>query len=76
MTYKKCPRCETNYILESEDYCDICRETWSLFLIKQSLTRKKSKQIFHVLFAAVYTVLILETSMKNFAILSDGIGIK
>ncbi len=24
--YKKCPRCELNYILEDEEYCEICRE--------------------------------------------------
>ena len=24
--YKKCPRCEINYILEDEDYCEICKE--------------------------------------------------
>ena len=24
--YKKCPRCELNYILEEEDYCQICKE--------------------------------------------------
>lgn len=24
--YKKCPRCELNYILEEEEYCEICRE--------------------------------------------------
>ncbi len=23
--YKKCPRCELNYILETEDMCDICK---------------------------------------------------
>lgn len=23
--YKKCPRCEINYILEEEDYCEICK---------------------------------------------------
>ena len=23
--YKKCPRCELNYILETEDYCPICK---------------------------------------------------
>ena len=24
--YKKCPRCELNYILEDEDYCEICKQ--------------------------------------------------
>ncbi len=24
--YKKCPRCEINYILENEDYCEICKQ--------------------------------------------------
>lgn len=24
--YKKCPRCELNYILENEDYCEICKQ--------------------------------------------------
>ena len=24
--YKLCPRCQLNYILESEDYCSICRD--------------------------------------------------
>ena len=24
--YKKCPRCELNYILESEDYCSVCKD--------------------------------------------------
>ena len=24
--YKKCPRCEINYILENEEYCEICRK--------------------------------------------------
>ncbi|MBR1624212.1 MAG: hypothetical protein IJ676_00560 [Clostridia bacterium] len=24
--YKKCPRCEINYILIDQDYCDICKE--------------------------------------------------
>ena len=23
--YKKCPRCELNYILEEDDYCEVCR---------------------------------------------------
>jgi len=23
--YKKCPRCELNYILEDVDYCDVCK---------------------------------------------------
>lgn len=23
--YKKCPRCELNYILEDEDYCPVCK---------------------------------------------------
>ena len=23
--YKKCPRCEINYILEEEDYCEVCK---------------------------------------------------
>ena len=23
--YKKCPRCELNYILEEEDYCEVCK---------------------------------------------------
>ena len=22
--YKKCPRCELNYIEEDKDYCDVC----------------------------------------------------
>ena len=24
--YKKCPRCDLNYILEEEEYCKICQE--------------------------------------------------
>lgn len=24
--YKKCPRCELNYILENQDFCEICKE--------------------------------------------------
>lgn len=24
--YKKCPRCELNYILEDEDFCEICKQ--------------------------------------------------
>ena len=24
--YKKCPRCELNYILENEDYCSVCKD--------------------------------------------------
>ncbi len=24
--YKKCPRCELNYILETEDYCPVCKD--------------------------------------------------
>ncbi len=24
--YKKCPRCELNYILEEEDYCEVCKQ--------------------------------------------------
>lgn len=24
--YKKCPRCELNYILQTEDYCSVCKE--------------------------------------------------
>ena len=27
--YKKCPRCEINYILEEEDYCEICKQELS-----------------------------------------------
>ena len=27
MKYKKCPKCEINYILESEDCCDICKKS-------------------------------------------------
>ena len=27
--YKKCPRCELNYILETEDYCSVCKEELS-----------------------------------------------
>ena len=23
--YKKCPRCEVNYILNDEEYCEICQ---------------------------------------------------
>ena len=23
--YKKCPRCELNYILEEDDYCEVCK---------------------------------------------------
>ena len=23
--YVKCPRCDLNYILEGEDYCDVCK---------------------------------------------------
>lgn len=26
MKYKKCPRCDVNYILEEEDYCEICKQ--------------------------------------------------
>lgn len=26
MKYKKCPRCELNYITCNEEYCDICKE--------------------------------------------------
>lgn len=26
MKYKKCPRCELNYIPEEEEYCTICIE--------------------------------------------------
>lgn len=25
MRYKKCPRCELNYITNNEEYCDICQ---------------------------------------------------
>lgn len=28
--YKKCPRCELNYIKEDEDYCDICKAEMKL----------------------------------------------
>lgn len=24
--FKKCPRCDINYILDDQDYCEICRE--------------------------------------------------
>lgn len=41
MTYKKCPRCETNYILENEDYCDICRAELELVTNKTIFHRKK-----------------------------------
>ena len=27
--YKKCPRCEINYILEEEEYCEICKQELS-----------------------------------------------
>ena len=27
--YKKCPRCELNYILETEDYCPVCKDELS-----------------------------------------------
>lgn len=27
--YKKCPRCELNYILESETYCSVCKDEMS-----------------------------------------------
>lgn len=26
MKYKKCPRCELNYILESEEICQVCKD--------------------------------------------------
>ncbi|MBR4745234.1 MAG: hypothetical protein IK070_00805, partial [Clostridia bacterium] len=27
MKYIKCPRCELNYILESEDLCEVCKRS-------------------------------------------------
>ena len=27
MKYKKCPKCELNYILENEDLCPVCKKT-------------------------------------------------
>ena len=32
MQYKKCPKCELNYILENEDLCPICKKTFKLDL--------------------------------------------
>ncbi len=26
MKYKKCPRCELNYILQEEDICKVCKD--------------------------------------------------
>ena len=26
MGYRKCPRCELNYITDDEEYCDVCKE--------------------------------------------------
>ena len=52
------------------------KQKWDLFPIKQSLTEKEAMLIFRALFADACTEQTLEAFIKNFAILSDGIGIK
>lgn len=42
MAYKKCPKCGINYILENEDYCDVCKTEMGLISNKTITNRKKS----------------------------------
>ncbi len=37
MKYKKCPRCELNYIPETEDYCEICKQELKGVLVYDGL---------------------------------------
>lgn len=46
MNYKKCPRCETNYILENDDYCDICKAETKIISNKTITHRKKTETDF------------------------------
>lgn len=55
MNYKKCPKCETNYILENENYCDICRENMGLISHKTITHKKKIETDFsHVIRGCTY----------------------
>ena len=42
MAYKKCPKCGINYILENEDYCDVCKTEMGLISNKTITNRKRS----------------------------------
>ena len=35
--YKKCPRCEINYILDAEEYCEICKQELRGARLEESL---------------------------------------
>lgn len=41
MIYKKCPKCNTNYISENENYCDICKLQMNIISNKTVNHRKK-----------------------------------
>ena len=43
--YKKCPRCELNYILAEEDYCEICKQEMRGVIFKEPTEEEEEEDL-------------------------------
>ena len=43
--YKKCPRCEVNYILNDEEYCEICQLEMKGKVLQEEIDEEGAEEI-------------------------------